>query len=51
MRKELIERKKKGRRKESISGESFEMKFIPNELKIFRIIPEFVSGTNSFIPL
>ena len=32
-------------------GESFRLKFIPNQSKIFRIIPEFVSAPNSFIPI
>ena len=35
----------------TISGESFGLKFIPNQCEIFRIIPEFLSAPNSFIPI
>ena len=35
----------------SFPGESFGLKFIPNQSEIFRIIPEFVSAPNSFIPI
>ena len=35
----------------TIPGESFGLKFIPNQSEISRIIPEFLSEPNSFIPI
>ena len=34
-----------------LPGKSFELNVIPNQSEIFRIIPEFLSAPNSFIPI